>query len=73
MDENDLDKAKEREEILVNRGLAQIKVAMKSAPEDGSVTECEDCGCEIPPARLRAAPWTRRCVDCQAQYEAENA
>lgn len=36
-----------------------------STPED----ECEDCGCEIPKARLAAVPGTTRCVACQTKLE----
>jgi RNA polymerase-binding transcription factor DksA len=32
---------------------------------------CEDCDCLIPTKRLLAAPWARRCVVCQENYEAE--
>jgi phage/conjugal plasmid C-4 type zinc finger TraR family protein len=30
---------------------------------------CDDCGGEIPAARLRLRPLTRLCVDCQADAE----
>lgn len=44
------------------------KLAVKKStitPED----ECEDCGCEIPKARLAAVPGTTRCVACQTKLE----
>jgi RNA polymerase-binding transcription factor DksA len=31
--------------------------------------DCDDCGCDIPAARLRLRPLTRLCVDCQADAE----
>ncbi len=31
---------------------------------------CEECGKEIPEARLQAVPDATRCVKCQAEYEA---
>ncbi len=31
--------------------------------------ECDGCGCDIPPARLKLRPTTRLCVDCQAEAE----
>ena len=36
---------------------------------DGTYGVCEDCGCDIPTARLHANPFTARCVDCQTQAE----
>jgi len=35
--------------------------------ETGSFGVCEACGAAIPLACLRAMPWTRHCVPCQAQ------
>lgn len=31
--------------------------------------QCVDCGEDVPEARLRACPRTRRCVDCAADVE----
>ena len=31
--------------------------------------ECDECGCDIPAARLKLRPLTRLCVDCQAEQE----
>jgi RNA polymerase-binding protein DksA len=31
--------------------------------------QCDDCGTEIPFDRLRAEPWARRCVPCEAARE----
>lgn len=36
---------------------------------DGTYGVCEDCGCDIPTARLHANPFTARCIDCQARAE----
>ncbi|MCZ6508632.1 MAG: TraR/DksA family transcriptional regulator [Acidobacteria bacterium] len=30
---------------------------------------CEPCGSQIPPARLKAVPWARYCIDCQERVE----
>ena len=30
---------------------------------------CADCGADIPYSRLQAAPFTRRCLGCQAKAE----
>lgn len=32
---------------------------------------CEDCGERIPEGRRRAVPGVRRCVECQAELDAE--
>lgn len=34
-----------------------------------SVRYCEDCGIEIPKARIKAVPMCTRCVSCQNQIE----
>ena len=37
--------------------------------ETGRFGACEACGAAIALSRLRAMPWTRRCLGCQAQEE----
>jgi DnaK suppressor protein len=37
--------------------------------EDGSYGDCFDCGGEIAEARLRALPFTVRCIDCERARE----
>ena len=37
--------------------------------ETGNFGVCEACGAAITLSRLRAMPWTRRCLGCQAQEE----
>lgn len=49
------------EEVLANRP-AWIGI-------DLAVTDCEDCGHEIPAARRQAAPWATTCIDCQGIRE----
>jgi DnaK suppressor protein len=41
------------------------------ALEAGDYGVCEDCGEDIAPRRLEAAPWARRCVPCEEQRERE--
>lgn len=36
-----------------------------------SATHCDDCGEEIPEARRALVPWSRTCVRCQTEREAE--
>lgn len=37
--------------------------------EEGTYGRCQECGAEIPPARLRALPFAELCRDCQADAE----
>ncbi len=39
----------------------------------GDYGVCESCGCGIPAKRLQAIPWARLCVECQAQWEEQQA
>ena len=40
----------------IDRALAKL--------DEGSYGTCDSCGEEIPPARLRVAPESTRCIDC---------
>jgi DnaK suppressor protein len=68
MDETDIAKAEERGLQVVQSGLARISGMISAKPAE-PVTDCVDCGDEIPVARLKAAPWTTRCVHCQTMAE----
>lgn len=48
--------------------LLQINAALARLHAE-TYGECEDCGCEIPVARLKALPFATLCVDCQLQRE----
>lgn len=37
--------------------------------EEGTFGVCTDCGIDIPPERLQAAPLAHRCIDCQVIAE----
>lgn len=37
--------------------------------KEGTYAICQDCGCVISPARLKALPFVRRCVECKAIAE----
>ena len=39
--------------------------------EDGSYGKCEECGCEIGFARLKARPVTTLCIECKEEQEAD--
>jgi DnaK suppressor protein len=76
VDQHDADIAdvvygREEEETMrqvLERDAAQIEDAMKRKAE-GTYGICEDCGREIPKARLEAMPEATRCVDCQRKQE----
>ncbi len=52
------------------RRRQEIESAL-GALEDGEYGVCEDCGDDIAPRRLEAAPWARRCVACEEERERE--
>lgn len=62
-----LRQAEERVEAERMRSIAAACAAV-SAP---GAEICVDCGVAIPPERRLAAPWAKRCVECQEFYEAE--
>jgi DnaK suppressor protein len=43
--------------------------AAQARLETGGFGVCEDCGGTIPLSRLRAVPWARHCLGCQARDE----
>ena len=43
--------------------------AAQARLETGSFGVCEGCGGAIPLLRLRAVPWARHCLGCQAKEE----
>ncbi|MGH2449112.1 MAG: TraR/DksA C4-type zinc finger protein [Chloroflexota bacterium] len=50
---------------LVNEALHRM--------DEGTYGICEDCGAEIPEARLRAAPEAATCISCQAKRDRAEA
>lgn len=57
---------------------AELRVAQERDLKLGAVSTlvagtgsdaCEDCGEEIPPERRAAAPFARRCISCQLDFE----
>jgi DnaK suppressor protein len=49
---------------LRSQMLKEIDRALERVAR-GEYGVCESCGEEISPARLKAIPWARYCVDCQ--------
>ena len=59
-------------EISLESSREQVLDAVKDALrriEEKSYGTCEDCGKEIPEARLNALPHATRCVDCEEKRE----
>jgi DnaK suppressor protein len=50
--------------------LHEITAALARV-EQGVFGRCEECGEEIPEARLEAVPYARHCIDCARKMEAE--
>ncbi|TBW55172.1 DksA/TraR family C4-type zinc finger protein [Marinobacter halodurans] len=46
-----------------------LERARRQLPEGESLTHCEECEAEIPPARREALPGVRLCVQCQAEHD----
>lgn len=65
---------RENDEVLESLGntseqeLLMIKYALKRI-EDGTYFQCDECGEDIPPARLELLPFTAHCVDCAEKIE----
>lgn len=47
----------------------EVARARASLPKGPSLTECEECGAKIPPARQKALPGVRLCVECQSEHD----
>ena len=48
-----------------------IKHAREQLPQGESLSNCEECGKEIPAARREAVPGVRLCVACQSEHDEE--
>jgi len=65
---------RENDEVLESLGntseqeLLMINYALKRI-EDGSYFQCDECGTEIPSARLELLPFTAHCVSCAEKIE----
>ena len=46
-----------------------VKRARDQLPRGESLSNCEECGNAIPPARREAIPGVRLCVTCQAEHD----
>lgn len=43
--------------------------AQQRAPVGDSLSQCAECGEEIPPARRAARPGVKLCIDCQQEHD----
>ena len=59
--------------ILTDREREKVQAIQEALDrvENGSYGICESCDSEIAPARLNAMPFSRLCVNCQAEQEKE--
>lgn len=59
--------------ILTDREREKVQAIQEALDrvDGGSYGICESCDSEIAPARLNAMPFTRLCVNCQAEQEKE--
>ncbi|MEJ2479987.1 MAG: DksA/TraR family C4-type zinc finger protein [Acidihalobacter sp.] len=46
-----------------------LQRARSQLPQGESLTHCEECGEEIPPARRKALKGVRLCVACQEEHD----
>ena len=65
---------RENDEVLESLGitseqeLLMIKYALRRI-EDGNYFQCDECGTDIPPARLELLPFTAHCVNCAEKIQ----
>ena len=57
-----------RDTRLAELGAADPEQALARIAA-GTYGQCMDCGADIAPQRLQAAPEAARCIDCQARAE----
>lgn len=67
------DNAEHQENLVREQALIQVRLRAEAAQAPSGVTECDDCGHDIPAARLEAYPAAIRCVTCQGLYERTHA
>jgi phage/conjugal plasmid C-4 type zinc finger TraR family protein len=56
----------EQIDASIEDALASVRARL---PQGESLTRCEECGEEIPPARRKAVPGVRLCVVCQTEAD----
>lgn len=66
---DDVDMAQGHAERYLESAIRGISRSLVCDPAIPSASECEECGSEIPEARLNVLPATRLCVDCASSIE----
>lgn len=66
MDESDIARAEERLLHSIHNATTLISRTLEASEDN---THCVDCGNEIPERRRKAAPFSKRCIDCQEGFE----
>ena len=71
-----IDQSSQENDLHVRLALKQTDHKLFRAIEDaihrvdqGIFGVCTDCENEIAPARLKAVPWTRVCIDCKSKQD----
>jgi phage/conjugal plasmid C-4 type zinc finger TraR family protein len=59
----------EQIDASIEDALANVRAHL---PQGESLTHCEECGQEIPPARRKAVPGVRLCVACQSEADKQS-
>lgn len=74
-DESVADEEEDRNLAMIGRDVVELRDIDDALARmaDGTYGTCIDCGCEIPLARLHAAPTARRCIRDQEIYERTHA
>jgi RNA polymerase-binding transcription factor DksA len=57
-------------ELQLRESNAAVLRAQRAANAQGSDI-CRDCGCSIPMERHKAAPFSKRCIECAEAHEAD--
>ncbi|MBI1495385.1 TraR/DksA C4-type zinc finger protein [Halocynthiibacter styelae] len=65
MSERDIERAEARVQQECDASLARNRDVVEAE----GTSECIDCGDEIEAARRAAAPFARRCIECQLDHE----
>lgn len=68
LNERYMEQASALEEYQRNAGRNSIAQKLSGTGCDA----CTDCGCTIPEARRKVAPWATRCAPCQSAHEKHN-
>lgn len=70
-DDADIEKGRQMTHLLGERErakLSSIDIALDKIKE-GTYGLCEECGEDINKKRLKVIPFTRHCIECQAEIE----